>query len=158
MKKVLLFIFLIFLTQFFVGCDYLYVLYEQESREILSIQLISIESEINGDNENEFSAENITLIRELTNIEIESVLENLENIYDHASGKTKKVTDYPSGNGLLITYVDNTKTILTLTEYQDSLLVFKAEISSDDEIIDSVNFLSSRIVAAFEKLLDSLME
>jgi hypothetical protein len=158
MKKVFLLMNLIFLMQFLVGCDSLYILYEQDSREISIIQLISIESEINGDNENEFSAENITLIRELTSTEIESVLEKLENIYDHASGKTKKVTDYPKGNGLLITYVDNKKTIMTLMEYQDNLLVYKAEISSEDEIIESTNFLSSKIVVAFENLLDSLID
>lgn len=151
-KKVVLLFNLILLMQFFVGCDYFYILYEQDSREISIIQLISIESEVSFDNEN------IILIRDLTNIEIESVLEKLKNIYDHASGKTKRITNYPNGNGLLITYVDNRKTIMTLTKYQNNFLVYKAEISSDNEITESVNFLSSKIIADFENLLDSLIE
>jgi len=154
-KKFFLLMSLIFLMQLFVGCDYLYILYEQDSREVFSIQLITIGSEIDFDNE--FSTENITLIRELNETEIEIVLEELENIYDHASGKTKKITNYPKGNGVLITYIDNTKTIMTLTEYQDGFLVYKAEISSDDEIIECINFLSSKIVIDFENLLNSFM-
>ena len=98
------------------------------------------------------------MIRELTNTEIGFVLEKLEDIYDHASGKKQKITAYPNGNGLLITYVDNKKTIMTLTEYQNSFLIYRAEISNDDEIIESTNFLSSRIVEAFKNLLEGLLE